>query len=44
MAAVLSTNSLELNQKKKERNEENKGKGHMLGSLGIILRFLGTKI
>lgn len=31
-------------KKKKERKEENKGKGHMLGSLGIILRFLGTKL
>lgn len=30
--------------KKKERKEENKGKGHMLGSLGLILRFLGTKL
>lgn len=45
MAAVLFNKlSGTESEKKKERNEENKGKGHMLGSLGIILRFLGTKI
>lgn len=26
------------------RREENKGKGHMPGNLGIILRFLGIKL
>lgn len=46
----FSTKSLELIffffRKKRGwgRREENKGKGHMPGNLGIILRFLGIKL
>lgn len=44
MAAALFNKISGTESEKKERNEENKGKGHMLGNLGVILRFLGTKI